>query len=317
MPATTTTTLAALIPTELISGVLIDKMGDLSNLKGLCAVQTGFKSYEIASIAPFVAAGAVEGAALVPVAVTPVGTTINASPQEVPAIQITRLALESQQGPDWLRMSEGLGIALQNRANAQITDTFDDTYDGNRNSAQSTTGAGAPAAMSLECLELAIEIAEGNNAVGQPFSKARRLAAVLHPTQIAALRADIRGSSNYIGRNDIMSEIGGALSTEGLMFAYYDVLVYSSVGVSAAGVPAGAAGAGVRLFTGVAGAGAGAYHRGALFSVGEGVGFVQASDPDIRTQDEAMIVTGGVNLIAGMVTGAGRISEQLTLIESL
>ena len=317
MPATTTTDLAALIPTEIISGVLIDKMGDLSNLKSLCAVQDGFVSYEFASLAPFVAAAAVEGAVLVPAAVTPVGTTITATPQEVPAIQLTRLALESQQGPDWLRLSEGLGIALQNRANAQITDCFDDVYSGNRNSAQSTTGGGAPAAMSLECLELAIEIAEGNNSVGQPFSKARRLAAVLHPMQIAALRADVRGSSNYIGRNDIMSEIGGALNTDGLMFAYYDTLVYSSVTVSAAAVPAGAAGAGVNLFTGIAGAGAGAYHRGGLFSIGEGVGFVQANAPNIRTQDEAMIVTGGVNLIAGMVTGAARISEQMVLIESL
>lgn len=315
MAATTTGTLAALIPTELISGVLVDEMQDLSNLKGLCAVAEGFVSYEFASMPNLVATAKVEGAAVAYGAITPVGTTITAAPVECDGVEVTRLALMSQQGPDWLRMSGQLGIALKNAANAQICLTFADAFAGTRDSVASTTGGGAAAAMSLETLDLALEVAEGNNAVSMPYNSNRDLAIVLHPSQINGLRNDIRASGNFIERADVLSELNGALPEAGLWGKYYGCFVYSSIGV-AAGAYTGGLGGGVSLVTGAAGAGAG-FKRGAIFSIGEGVGFVQAMAPEIRTQDAADIVTGGVRLIAGSVFGAARISPELCLIESL
>ena len=314
MPATTSTSLAALIPTELISGVLVQNMGDRASLIELCAFRGGFKSYEFAELGPLTAAGVTEGAAVTPVAITPVGTTINASPQECSPIQLTRLALESSQGPDWVNLSGALGKALKNRANAQICDTFIDTFNGNRNTAQSSTGGGAPAAMDLHTLELALEIAAGNNSKGQEFGADSGLAAVLHPTQVAAIRADIRTSSNYVTREDILS-VYPALPTDGLVFGYYNCAIYSSVGVTSSGYSVNT-GTGVGLSTGITLA-SGTTKKGALFSINEAVGFVMQRDPNIRSAEDVLIGSGGVNIVAAMVSGSARISEQLTMIESL
>jgi hypothetical protein len=314
MAATTTTNLAALIPTELISGVLVQNMGDRASLIELCAFRGGFKSYEFAELGPLTAAAVGEGAAVVPAAVTPVGTVINASPQEVDPIQLTRLALESQQGPDWVNLSGALGKALKNRVNAQICATFDDTFNANRNTAQSSTGGGAAAPMDLHTLELALEIAAGNNSKGQEFGADSGLAAVLHPTQVAGLRQNIRTSSNFVTREDILA-IYPALPTDGLVFGYYNCAIYSSTGVTTSGFSA-AAGTGIALNTGGAAIAAGNTKKGALFSINEAVGFVMQRDPNIRTQEDVLIGSGGVNLVAGYVGDSARISEQLTLIES-
>ena len=314
MAATTSADLAALIPSELISGVLIQNMGDRANLKDLCAVRTGFKSYEFAELAPLTAVGVAEGAALTPAVITPVGTVITASPQEIPAIQVTRLALECQQGPDWLNLSGALGKGLSNRANAQICATFDDTFNANRNVCSSTDGAGNAIAMDLHTLELAIEVAEGNNSMAQPFGGAMGLVAVLHPSQIAAIRANVRTSGNYVTREDILA-VNPALPATGLAFGYYNVAIYSSMGVTSSAFVQ-LAGAGVELQTGLAIA-AGTTKKGALFSVGEGVGFVMQKDANIRTQESVLIGSGGMNLIAGYVGAAGRISEALTVVQSL
>jgi hypothetical protein len=316
MPATTTSSLAALIPTELISGVLVDEMQDLSNLKGLCAVADGFVSYEFASMPNLTASVKTEGNAVSYAAVVPTGTTVTGVPVEVDGVEVTRLALMSAaSAPDWLRMSGQLGIALKNAANTQICDTFRDLFGGNRDSVASTTGAGAPAACDLHTLELALEVAEGNNAVAMPYNSNRRLAIVLHPTQIAGIRANIRASANFIERADILAELGGALPTDGLFGSYYGALIYSSIGCGTA-VFDGAAGTGVALATDAAG-GAGTFRKGAIFSIGEGVGYVSAMAPEIRTQDAADIVTGGVRLIAGFVGAAARVSPELCLIETL
>jgi len=314
MAATTSTNLAALIPTELISGVLVQNMGDRASLIELCAFRGGFKSYEFAELGPLTAAGVTEGAAVTPSAITPVGTIVNASPQEVSPIQLTRLALESSQGPDWLNLSGALGKALKNRVNAQICATFDDTFSGNRNTAQSSTGGGAPAAMDLHTLELALEIAAGNNSKGQEFGADSGLAAVLHPTQVAAIRKDIRTSSNYVTREDILA-IYPALPTDGLVFGYYNCAIYSSVGVISSGYSVNA-GTGVGLPTGAT-LSSGNTHKGALFSINEAVGYVMQRDPNIRTQEDVLIGSGGVNLVAGYVGDCARISEQMTLIESV
>jgi len=314
MPATTSTSLAALIPTELISGIIVQSMGDKSTLKDLCAVRSGFKSYEFAELGPLVAASVVEGAAVASVAVVPVGTTINASPQEVAPVELTRLALESQQGVDFLNLSGALGKALSNRLNAQVCATFSDSFNGNRNSANSTDGAGNPAAMDLHTLELAIEIAEGNNSKAQPFGGAMGLAAVLHPSQVASIRGIIRQSSNFVTREDILS-IHPALPSTGLQFGYYGCAIYSSVGIPAAAAFTPHLGTGVALATSVALA-AGNTKKGALFPIAEGIGYVMQKDANIRTQETVLIGSGGVNLVAGFVGEAGRISEQLTMIQS-
>jgi len=315
MAATTTSNLAALIPTELISGVLVQNMGDKASLIELCGFRGGFKSYEFAELGPLTAAAVTEGAAVTPAAITPVGTVINASPQEIAPVQLTRLALESQQGPDWLNLAGAMGKALKNRVNAQICATFDDTFNSNRNTVQSGTGGGAPAAMDLQTLELALEVAAGNNSKSMPFGADSGLAAVLHPTQVAGLRSAIRTSSNYVSREDILA-IYPALPTDGLVFGYYNCAIYSSVGVVQSGYSVNA-GTGVSLNTGGAVLSSGNTHKGALFSINEAVGFVMQRDPNIRMQEDVLIGSGGMNLVAGYVGEAARISEQMTLIESL
>ena len=314
MAATTSASLAALIPTELISGVLVQNMGDRASLIELCAFRGGFKSYEFAELGPLTAGSVVEGAAVTPATITPVGTTINASPQEVDPIQITRLALESEQGPDFLGLAGALGKALKNRANAQICVTFDDAFAGNINTAQSSDGGGAPAAMDLHTLELALEIAAGNNSKAMPFGADSGLAAVLAPSQVAGIRAAVRSSSNYVTREDILA-VYPALPTDGLVFGYYNCAIYSSVGVVSSGYAVNT-GTGVGLSTGIT-LSSGTTKKGALFSINEAVGFVMQRDPNIRTQEDVLIGSGGVNLVAGYVGEAARISEQLTLIERL
>lgn len=315
MAATTTTNLAALIPTELISGVLVQNMGDKASLIELCAFRGGFKSYEFAELGPLTAGSVAEGAAVTTSAVTPIGTIINASPQEINAIQLTRLALESQQGPDWLNLAGAMGKALKNRVNAQIGATFDDTFNANRNVVQSSTGGGAAAAMDLHTLELALEVAGGNNSKSMPFGADSGLAAVLAPSQVAGLRAAVRGSSNYISREDILA-VYPALPTDGLVFGYYNCAVYASVGCVSGTAVAGNAGAGVALNTGGAVIGGGNTTKGALFSINEAVGFVMQKDPNIRMAEDVLIGSGGMNLVAGYVGEAARISEQMTLIET-
>ena len=39
-------------------------------------------------------------------------------------------------------------------------------------------------------------------------------------------------------------------------------------------------------------------------------------DPNIRTQEDVLIGSGGVNLVAGFVGDCARISEAMTMIES-
>jgi len=314
MAATTTTSLAALIPSEVIEGNLISNMGDKASLVNLCRVKTGFKSVEFAALESLVAAAAVEGAALTPAAVVPVGTVVTASPQEIPAIQLTRFSIETNEAGDWLSLGGNLGRTLADRANVQVCETFSDLFNGNLNSAASSDGAGNPLPMDLHTLELAIEIAEGNNSVSKSFGGSMGLAAVLHPSQISAIRADARASGNFIAREDVLAT-NPALNPTGLQFGYYGVAVYMSMGVETTAATT-AQGAGVDLFTGIALA-AGNTKKGALFAIGDAHGFVMQKPPNVRSEDTALIVTGGVNMVAGYVGGVARISEQLTLIQSL
>ena len=108
--STTTTSLAGLIPHELMSGVLQQSMGDQANLLDICNVREGFVAYKFAELNNLTAAGVGEGAALVPATVTPESVRIVATPQEVPAIQITNLAMETQE-VDWINLSGALGNA--------------------------------------------------------------------------------------------------------------------------------------------------------------------------------------------------------------
>lgn len=312
--STTTSSLAGLIPHELMSGVLQQSMGDQANLLDICNVRTGFVAYKFAELNNLTAAGVTEGAALVPATVTPESVRIVAEPQEVPAIQITNLAMETQE-VDWINLSGALGRALGDRANALVCATFDDTFGtaGVREVASSTDGAGAPAAMDIHTLELALEIAEGNNKLGKSFGGPGNLAFVLHPSQVSALRAAVRASSNYISREDILATFP-ALSGNGVAFGYYGVPVISSAGVATSGFVSNAGG-GVNLFTGIAPA-AGNTRKGALVSIDQAIGFVLQKEPNIRMEETALIGTGGMNAVAGMVGQAARISHQLVCVQS-
>ena len=312
--STTTTSLAGLIPHELMSGVLQQSMGDQANLLDLCNVRTGFVAYKFAELNNLTAAGVTEGAALVPATVTPESVRIVAEPQEVPAIQITNLALGTQE-VDWINLSGALGKALGDRANALVCATFDDTFGaaGVRECANSTDGGGNPAAMDIQTLELALEIAEGNNALSKSFGGPGNLAFVLHPSQVSALRAAVRASSNYISREDILATFP-ALSANGVAFGYYGVPVISSAGVVTSGFVNGAGG-GSDLETGAALA-AGNTRKGALVSIEQAIGFVLQKEPNIRMEETALIGTGGMNAVAGMVGNAARISHQLVCVQS-
>jgi len=312
--STTTTSLAGLIPHELMSGVLQQSMGDQANLLDICNVREGFVAYKFAELNNLTAAGVGEGAALVPATVTPESVRIVATPQEVPAIQITNLVMEIQE-VDWINLSGALGKALGDRANALVCATFDDTFGaaGVRECANSTDGGGNPAAMDIHTLELALEIAEGNNKLSKSFGGPGNLAFVLHPSQVSALRAAVRASSNYISREDILATFP-ALSGNGVAFGYYGVPVISSAGVVQSAF-VNAAGAGTELQTGVTLA-AGNTRKGALVSIEQAIGFVLQKQPNIRMEDTALIGTGGMNAVAGMVGGAARISHQLVSVQS-
>ena len=130
----------------------------------------------------------------------------------------------------------------------------------------------------------------------------------LHPTQVAGLRAAVRTSSNYVTREDILA-IYPALPTDGLVFGYYNCAIYSSVGVVQSGYSVNA-GTGVSLNTGGAVLSSGNTHKGALFSINEACGFVMQRDPNIRMAEDVLIGSGGMNLVAGYVGEAARISEQ-------
>lgn len=314
MAATTTTSLAALIPSEVIEGNIISNMGDKASLIDLCRVKTGFKSVEFAELESLTAGSVVEGAAIVPVAVVPVGTIVTATPQEVAPVQLTRFSIETAESSDYISMGKNLGRALSDRMNAQICETFDDVFNANLDVAASTSGAGAPLALNLETLELALAIAEGNNALGKEYGGPMGLAFVLHPSQISAIRTDVRTAGNYISREDILVA-NPALDPRGLMFGYYGAAIYMSMGVVSSGFVINA-GAGVMSTTGIALA-AGNTHKGALFAIGDAHGYCLQKAPNLRMEDTALIATGGVNLVAGFVGGVARVSSQLASVQSL
>tara|TARA_R110002110_G_scaffold9912_2_gene48455 strand:+ start:451 stop:1395 length:945 start_codon:yes stop_codon:yes gene_type:complete len=314
MAATTTGSLSALIPSEVIEGNIISNMGDKASLIDLCRVKTGFKAVEFAELESLTAGAVVEGAAIVPVAVTPVGTVVTATPQEIAPVQLTRMAIETNEAGDWLSLGKNLGRALSDRMNVQICSTFDDVFAAARNSAASTDGAGNPLALNLQTLELAIEIAEGNNSIGKEFGGPQGLACVLHPSQISAIRADVRAAGSFISREDILAA-NPALDSRGLMFGYYGVAIYMSMGVQTSAHVNGL-GTGVELQTGIALA-AGNTRKGALFAIGDAHGYCMQKPANLRMEDTALIATGGVNMVAGYVGDVARVSSQLTLIQSL
>ncbi len=312
--STTTSSLAGLIPHELMSGVLQQSMGDQANLLDLCAVREGFVAYKFAELNTLTAGAVVEGAAVAPATVTPESVRIVATPNEIAPVQITNLTLETQE-TDWINLSGAMGKALGDRANALVCATFDDTFGaaGVRECANSTDGGGNPAAMDIHTLELALEIAEGNNKLSKSFGGPGNLAFVLHPSQVSALRAAVRASSNYISREDILATFP-ALSGNGVAFGYYGVPIISSAGVVLS-AHANAAGGGTELQTGVALA-AGNTRKGALVSIEQAIGFVLQKQPNIRMEETALIGTGGMNAVAGMVGEAARISHQLVSVQS-
>ena len=314
MSATTSSSLAGLIPHELMSGVLQQSMGDQANLLDICNVQQGFVAYKFAELNNLAAISVAEGAALTPATVTPESVRIVATPQEVPAIQITNLAMETQE-VDWINLSGALGKALGDRANALVCATFSDTFGtaGVREVAASTDGAGNPAAMDIQTLELALEIAEGNNKLSKSYGTPGQLAFVLHPAQVSALRAAVRASSNYISREDILATFP-ALSGNGVAFGYYGVPVISSAGVATSAF-ANAAGGGTELQTGVQLA-ASNTRKGALVAIDNSIGFVLQKAPNIRMEESCLIGSGGMNAVAGMVGEAARISHQLVCVQS-
>ena len=312
--STTTTSLAGLIPHELMSGVLQQSMGDQANLLDLCAVREGFVAYKFAELNTLTAGAVVEGAAVAPATVTPESVRIVATPNEIAPVQITNLALETQE-TDWINLSGAMGKALGDRANALVCATFDDTFGaaGVRECANSTDGAGNAKAMDIETLELALEIAEGNNKLSKSYGTPGQLAFVLHPSQVSALRASVRASSNYISREDILATFP-ALSGNGVAFGYYGVPIISSAGVVLSAF-ANAAGGGTELQTGVALA-AGNSRKGALVSIDNSIGYVQQKAPNIRMEETVLIGSGGMNAVAGFVAGAARVSHSLVCVQS-
>ena len=312
--STTTTSLAGLIPHELMSGVLQQSMGDQANLLDLCAVREGFVAYKFSELNSLTAGAVAEGAVVAPAAVTPEAVRIVATPQEVAPVQITTLAQESQE-IDWINLAGGLGKALGDRANALVCATFANTFGTGavREVASSTDGAGNPLGMDIQTLELALQIAEGDNLLAKSFGTPGQLAFVLHPSQVSALRAAVRASSNYISREDILATFP-ALSGNGVAFGYYGVPVISSAGV-ALSAHTTANGGGSNLFTGIAPAG-GNTRKGALVAIDASIGVVQQKAPNIRSESSVLVGSGSTTFVAGMVAGAERISHQLVCVQS-
>ena len=312
--STTTSTLAGLIPHELMAGVLQQSMGDQANLLDLCAVREGFVAYKFAELNSLTAGAVTEGAAVAPAAVTPESVRIVATPQEIPPVQITTLARESQE-IDWINLAGGMGKALGDRANALVCATFGNTFGAAnvRECANSTDGGGNPAAMDIETLELALQIAEGDNALDKSFGTPGQLAFVLHPSQVSALRAAVRASSNYVSREDIIATFP-ALSGNGVAFGYYGVPIISSAGVATSGFVNGAGG-GSDLETGATLA-AGNTRKGALVAIDASIGVVLQKAPNIRSESSVLVGSGSDIFVAGMVAGAERISHQLVCVQS-
>ena len=61
---------------------------------------------------------------------------------------------------------------------------------------------------------------------------------------------------------------------------------------------------------------AGNTRKGALVSIDQAIGFVLQKEPNIRMEETALIGTGGMNAVAGMVGQAARISHQLVCVQS-
>jgi hypothetical protein len=269
-------------------------MGDQANLLDLCAVREGFVAYKFAELNTLTAGAVAEGAAVAPATVTPESVRIVATPNEIAPVQITNLALETQE-TDWINLSGAMGKALGDRANALVCATFDDTFGaaGVRECANSTDGAGNAKAMDIETLELALEIAEGNNKLSKSYGTPGQLAFVLHPSQVSTFPA---------------------LSGNGVAFGYYGVPIISSAGVVLSAF-ANAAGGGTELQTGVA-LGAGNSRKGALVSIDNSIGYVQQKAPNIRMEETVLIGSGGMNAVAGFVAGAARVSHSLVCVQS-
>lgn len=312
MPATTTTTLASLIPTDVVVGEMIAVARDRASLISTCAVARGMKTAKFSHLAAFTAAGVVEGAAVVPAAVTPTATSVTGSPREVPPVQMTRFAMETSEGDmSWLQLGGALGLALGDDQNGLITATFATNFDGNYQSATATDGAGNAAALTLAALDLALEQAEGNNTESLAF--AGDAVMVLHPAQWSDIRDDLRTSGNFIAKPEVTG-INRALDPSGIAGTYYGVPILLSSKV-ASGAHTAAAGTGAELVTGAAYA-AGNTYKGAIFSIGQAVGFCESMAPNVRTEETALIATGGMNVVAGYVGACARFSPFLSGIQS-
>ena len=312
MPATTTTTLASLIPTDVVVGEMLAVARDRASLISTCAVARGMKTAKFSHLAAFTAAGVTEGAAVTPAAVTPTATSVTGAPREVPPVQMTRFAMETSEGDmGWLQLGGALGLALGDDQNFLITSVFDTNFDGNYQSATATDGAGNAAALTLACLDLALEQAEGNNTEGLAF--AGDAVMVLHPAQWSDIRDDLRTSGNFIAKPEVVG-INSALDPSGIAGTYYGVPIIISSKV-AANAHKAAAGTGVELVTGAAYGGGNTY-KGAIFSLGQAIGFCESMAPNVRTEETALIATGGMNVVAGYVGAAARFSPFLSGIQS-
>ena len=73
---TTTANLAALIPTDVVVGEMLSVASDRANLLSTCSIQRGMLTAKFAHLASFTAAAVVEGAAVAPVNVVPVATSV-------------------------------------------------------------------------------------------------------------------------------------------------------------------------------------------------------------------------------------------------
>jgi len=314
MAVSTTTTLGAVIPDEVIVAEMGAVHADRANLMSLCNVQRGALNFTYNHLDALSASAVVEGAVLGAGAQTifPIGTTITAAPQECDPVQITNLALRNQQ-VDFLGLGGNLGVALAERSNALVTATFNTAFDGNIDVVNSTDGAGALQAFDMEAMDLAIQMAEGSSHAGAAYPGT--VAMVLHPAQAAAIRSDIRTSGDYISREDILA-VNPALDARGLLFGYYGVPVYVSARVFS-GAETAAAGAGVELFTGITTAGGFlSAKQGAIFTVGNAIGYNEEQGPNIRSEATSLIGTGGLDLVAGMVAQAARVNPYLAILQS-
>ena len=310
---TTTANLAALIPTDVVVGEMLSVASDRANLLPICSVQRGMLTAKFAHLAAFTAAAVVEGAAVAPVNVVPVATSVTGVPREVPPVQITRLALDTVQGSmDWLQIGGAMGIALGDDQNGLITARFDTAFNGDFETVCATDGAGNTAPLNLAALDLALEVAEGNNTVNLAYAGAPVI--VLHPTQWADIRDDLRTSGNFIAKPEVVG-INPALDPSGIAGTYYGAPILLSSTVTGGG-HAAAAGAGAELTTGAAFA-AGNTRRGAILTLNQSIGFTMSMDPNIRTEDTVLIGTGGVNVVAGYVGAALRFSPFMCGIQSI